>query len=319
MRWAAIVLGLAACFDPNAQSGVPCGANDACPGSLVCVNGTCERHGSGDLPDAMVDAEEPDAMPDANPTPMDIDGDGTPNAEDNCPQMFNGDQHDEDDDNVGDVCDNCPHIANASQANAMDGDSVGDACDPNPTLGGDSIARFLPMHVVPGMISTNGTWSQMGDGYVHTNNQDAALVVQGGPWSNPTILIDGTQIANIVPLVWIAATVGETATGYQFCGYEDEMPSGMPDFHRGVWGTGLGTDWEFDDAVDHYNAARLSGAFTIRLHGDAMADEIDCTVNDARGTVNTNTIAAPMLSPGNVGVRSEGISYRINYIVVFTR
>ncbi len=201
----------------------------------------------------------------------------------------------------------------------MDADSVGDVCDPNPTMGGDSIARFLPMHVMPPMVTTTGGWTQMGDAYVHTNNNDSSLIVQGGPWTNMTVVISGTQQANIVPLVWIAATVGEAASGYYHCGYDDEQPGGNADYHRAVWGHGIGTDWDFADAVDHFNAARLLGAFTIRLHGNATSNEIDCTVNDSRGTVNLPSEPAPMLDAGNVGIRSEGITYAVNYIVVFRR
>lgn len=83
------------------------------------------------------------------PTEPDGDGDGVPDAEDNCPAVANADQADADADGVGDVCDstptgdadgdgvddaadNCPAAANADQADA-DGDGVGDVCDATPT------------------------------------------------------------------------------------------------------------------------------------------------------------------------------------------
>ena len=37
--------------------------------------------------------------------PIDSDGDGVPDAEDNCPNESNKDQEDEDGDDVGDACD----------------------------------------------------------------------------------------------------------------------------------------------------------------------------------------------------------------------
>ncbi|MCA1732225.1 MAG: thrombospondin type 3 repeat-containing protein, partial [Acidobacteria bacterium] len=55
--------------------------------------------------------------------PLDDDGDGVPNAEDNCP-IPNPDQTDSDSDGVGDACDNCPFNANPDQADA-DGDGIG--------------------------------------------------------------------------------------------------------------------------------------------------------------------------------------------------
>jgi thrombospondin type 3 repeat protein len=72
---------------------------------------------------------------------VDSDGDGIPDASDNCPDAGNPDQADNDGDGEGDVCDsdddndsvldtsdNCPLISNLDQAN-NDSDGFGDACD----------------------------------------------------------------------------------------------------------------------------------------------------------------------------------------------
>ena len=64
----------------------------------------------------------------------DEDGDGIPNASDNCPTIPNPGQENSDSDGLGDACDNCPTVANPDQANA-DGDSLGDACDVGDTDG----------------------------------------------------------------------------------------------------------------------------------------------------------------------------------------
>jgi hypothetical protein len=85
---------------------------------------------------------------------LDSDGDGVPDATDNCPNTANpgqtdtdadgsGDACDPDDDNDGtdDIGDNCPLVPNPDQADS-DGDGVGDACDltagstPGKVLGG---------------------------------------------------------------------------------------------------------------------------------------------------------------------------------------
>ncbi len=61
-------------------------------------------------------------------SPPDDDGDGVPNAADNCPNRSNEDQADSDEDGAGDVCDNCPDDANAGQED-HDNDGQGNVCD----------------------------------------------------------------------------------------------------------------------------------------------------------------------------------------------
>jgi hypothetical protein len=100
--------------------------------------------------------------------PPDFDGDGIPDAADNCPFTANPGQEDADGDGVGDACDNCPGgddnldtdgdgvpddcdncplTANPGQDDA-DGDGVGDACDicpggdDNLDTDGDGVADF---------------------------------------------------------------------------------------------------------------------------------------------------------------------------------
>lgn len=63
-----------------------------------------------------------------NQSAIDTDGDGVPDAFDNCVVTPNPTQADADGDGVGDACDNCALVANPSQADG-DGDGVGDACD----------------------------------------------------------------------------------------------------------------------------------------------------------------------------------------------
>ncbi len=95
---------------------------------------------------ARADTGSPDAPP------VDTDGDGVPDRNDNCPMTANASQADEDGDGVGDVCDNCPHIANVDQSDVGEttvgavADGVGDACDPQPKVGGNQILLFLPFN-----------------------------------------------------------------------------------------------------------------------------------------------------------------------------
>lgn len=84
-------------------------------------------------------------------TVPDRDGDGVPDADDNCRSDSNPDQTDSDGDTAGDPCDPdddndgvidgqdlCPLIADAAQDD-VDGDGLGDACDDFPDRDGDGI------------------------------------------------------------------------------------------------------------------------------------------------------------------------------------
>lgn len=81
----------------------------------------------------------------------DTDGDGIPNAEDNCPYAANADQEDLDGDGKGDACDedidgdgipnitdNCKYMSNPDQADA-DTNNIGDVCEPIADGDGDGI------------------------------------------------------------------------------------------------------------------------------------------------------------------------------------
>jgi len=66
----------------------------------------------------------------------DKDGDGIPDADDNCPDKPNKGQEDADEDRIGDICDNCPKKFNPDQKDS-NGNGRGDACDPLCELPGD--------------------------------------------------------------------------------------------------------------------------------------------------------------------------------------
>ena len=95
-----------------------------------------------------MNSTEPDAP--VEPPVDDLDLDGVPDDEDNCPDVANADQRDEDENGVGDLCellpeedddqdgvlnrdDNCPLVANNSQTDDDD-DGIGNRCDNCPDV-----------------------------------------------------------------------------------------------------------------------------------------------------------------------------------------
>ena len=115
------------------QSNVDADAfGDACdtegpPGNTNGVGGTDDCLDTVDNDgDTLIDAADLGCQ-------LDGDGDGVPDATDNCPAVPNPGQEDGDGDTVGNVCDNCPVTPNAAQTNG-DGDQHGNACDNCPTV-----------------------------------------------------------------------------------------------------------------------------------------------------------------------------------------
>lgn len=328
MRWGILVLGIVAgCYAPTTQPGRPCGAEGACPGGQTCVAGVCRLDGDPGATDggpgdtiADVDAAPDAPAPDGPPT--DLDADGIANTVDNCPAMANADQHDEDDDTVGDVCDNCPHVANTLQANVLEGpgnaDGVGDACDPRPTTPGDTILRFIPFKSIPTDLLLTGSWSISGDSIVKSGTAEASLTVPGVR-TRVTVEAAGAQITSLPVFSALGVSVGGAGNAWHACGYYDETdPAGTDtDFHNAMIGYDDGSDFSFLFAENHFLPQRLMGDFTIRVLADAGPKRTTCTTIDARGTASTGARSTPELVPGAVGIRSEGMGYRLDYLIVF--
>ena len=110
---------------------------------VTCNEQLCDDNLDNDADD-LVDCGDPDCW---GSQACDVDDDGIPNDQDNCPEDANPDQDDADEDDLGDVCDwcpvdpdndgdqdgvcanhdNCPNLANDQVDN--DADGQGDACD----------------------------------------------------------------------------------------------------------------------------------------------------------------------------------------------
>jgi hypothetical protein len=175
------------CFDPSLPQGLPCGAGDACPGTLVCVDQVCvPGHGEADAATSGAVDARADAAGNA-----DADGDGVADATDNCPAVANPGQYDEDADGAGDPCDRCPHVAAGPSGEADgDADGVGDACDPDPADGDDAWISFEGFNEpIPGW-SLDAGWQVQG-GQLRSPDDPTHL----GRALHPDVLTDAQVVA----------------------------------------------------------------------------------------------------------------------------
>jgi len=84
-----------------------CAPGGTCATGTICCGGWCVYPGSCSEAGVDLTPPRPDFRPDIDPA-VDMDGDGVPNAKDNCPTIFNPNQSDADKDGAGDVCDCAP-------------------------------------------------------------------------------------------------------------------------------------------------------------------------------------------------------------------
>jgi hypothetical protein len=186
-RLCGIWVALAACYGPHASTGAPCDPSlDNCPTGQLCVaqgaGYACLSQAPADGPpadtlDAPVVLDGPSDAPPDGPSD-DVDGDGVPNASDNCPAIANPTQANEDNDPVGDACDPCPPYADNTDS---DGDGVGDLCDPNPGTAGDQLVLFEGFSDgIPGSWVNMGGWTAS-NGNAQIVSSDGAVAYLGPP------------------------------------------------------------------------------------------------------------------------------------------
>ncbi len=217
-----------------------------------------------------------DAAVDMNTSDMnaggDTDGDGIPDATDNCPAAPNPDQADGDMDGEGDACDgdtdgdgvppesdNCPDVANADQLDG-DRDMQGDACDMDPDGDGVDEATELMRGTNPRAADTDG------DGQL--DGADTCATV-----------------ADRIGLDRDGDTVGDA------CDADDDADN-TPDWRDNCPGTAN------PDQAD----ADADGA------GDACAQDLDGD-GVANGADTCPLVANPAQGPGGCGARFHDVTY----------
>jgi cysteine-rich repeat protein len=241
-------------------------------------------------------------------TPDDSDGDGIPDATDNCPKVFNpirpmdnGVQADADGDGVGDACDpcpldantttctttvdpndidgdgvpnasdNCPTVANADQADA-DKDGKGDACDP------------CPNQANPGATACTATIYQIKNG--------------------------------TIPLTSQVALFGQLVTGRTAKGYYLQVKNGDPDWNGSADYSGI---YVFDTAntVKVGDRINVTAATVTDFHGQIELTAPTAVVVTSLGEATPPPVVATPAELTTLGTRAaklESVIVQVNNV-----
>jgi len=156
----------------------------------------------------------------------DVDGDGVPDAQDNCVAVFNPSQVDMDGDHVGDACDNCRAVANGGQVDT-NGDGFGNRCDcdfnSDNFCGGPDFTLFIGcFNSSIGTSSVCAAADMNGDGFV--GGPDFTLFI-GGFNGQPGPGASGAE----TPPVVMVPTTGSYAITLGRLITEDCLTLGHPD------------------------------------------------------------------------------------------
>jgi hypothetical protein len=309
MRWCVLAMlsGLAGCYAPAPPAGAPCGDHDTCPAPLVCATTThtCER--TTTPADAGRDAP-PDVRFDGPAS--DRDGDGVPDATDDCPMVADPDQRDEDGDGIGNLCDNCPATPNASQANA-DGDGVGDACDPEPGAP-DHIALFEGFDA-PLTGWTLDTGVTVSGGMLHVPRFDQALA----PLTSSRGWVETSYTIAALPAttdnyrsVEVLSEVGPTGSvgGYRCGMYDDPHTAGSLNLEVQMFVS----PYEINGQYQLGGNLHVNDTGHLRLAYSAQ--NLDCS---ATNPVADAASPPPETRTGAPGVFTQNLDADYAYLVVY--
>jgi hypothetical protein len=191
----------------------------------------------------------------STPPPADADGDGVPDASDNCPSVSNADQADADSDGLGNACDSNSYAPAVSTAAANATGNEGDQLGTSGTFSDGDGNNTLSISKVSGAgtVTDNGdgTWS-----WSHTpaDQGSGTVVVQAsdGEHADATDSFDWSA-SNVAPTVGNLTVAGATATA---CVSGNSVTLGFGFTDPGVNDNPWAVDINWGDGSTHttYNA-----------------------------------------------------------------
>jgi PKD domain/Thrombospondin type 3 repeat len=220
-------------------------------------------------------------------SPPDADGDGVPDATDNCPQVSNSSQADVDQDGIGDACDNFAPTAHAGGAySGNEGSPIlftGTASDATPTGHLSSSWSFSDGGAADG-ISTSHAFADNG-------SYTAELRVSDGEFAMTNAA--SVTVTNVAPVVTTppASTVVAGAAHLLQAGFSDPGALDAPWSYSINWGDGSKTvtgSTATAGALSGSHGYKQAGVFDIRV-----------SVTDKDGGVGTGGYRLTVTKRGN--------------------
>ena len=252
---------------------------------------------------------------------IDTDHDGIPDWADNCPYIYNPDQHDKDGDGRGDVCDVCPHIADDGADS--DGDGVGDACDPRPAVPGDSIAFFDGFYAQgsswTAVIGTDN-WQFVSDNAVESDIDAEHQLVRMMPSLNNAFVQTRFQVVGMNTDDTVRRSTGVVlgyldTDDYYFCGLAADPTDSELD---------AGIELDTTSGAGFYNSAvafadDLAGDWTMATARTELGSDgtTTLTCGATRDAITGYTEYAIQDSGGgSVGIRTNDADVAFDYVFV---
>ncbi|MCA9242753.1 MAG: hypothetical protein KDA32_02270 [Phycisphaerales bacterium] len=215
----------------------------------------------------------------------DADADGAPDMCDTCPNMFDPNQTDTDADGLGDACDNCPDDANPDQMDT-DSDGAGDVCDNCPD---DANLDQLDTDA-DGIGDACDNCPDIAD----PNQPDLDMDGVGDACDNCLDVANANQADTDMDGIGDACDkCPDIADPNQV----DTDMDGVGDACDACEGSDDSLDSDGDGVPDGCDAC--AGASEVDSDGDGICDELDaCVGNDANCVLPTNVICVWAVAPG---------------------
>jgi PKD domain/Thrombospondin type 3 repeat len=234
----------------------------------------------------------------------DTDGDGIPDATDNCPAVANADQTDADGDGLGNACDSnsyVPAVATAAgDANGNEGDTLTTTGAFSDQDGNSTLTITKASGDGDVVDNGDGTWSWS---LATTDDGSGSVTVQAD---------DGEHAAAVDAFNWSAANVPPAITSTSFgsgnasCG-TDNVTLRVTFTDPGTADTHLADiDWDNDGTYDQTVDPYTSGSGIVHTYASAGSHTATVRITDDDGGSDTDTASV------TVNYNTSGILQPVN-------